>query len=255
VVAVWCVYAGGIVAIAGLIAVIKPLRSIRISSRRRGALVALAGAGLAALGLALPARARQVTTPATRLDAFVPVYQFDEVHSIHVDAPPERVFAALKAVTAADILLFRTLTWIRRFGRRGPESILNAPERLPILEVATRSGFVLLAEIPSREILVGAVVLAPPGGRFERTAAGFAALNEPGFAKAGMNFLLEPEGGGTRLTTATRVVATDAAATRAFAKYWRVIYPGSALIRRMWLRAAKQRAERLTATEERATRK
>jgi len=28
-----------------------------------------------------------------------------------------------------------------------------------------------------------------------------------------------------------------------FAAYWRVIYPGSALIRVMWLRAIKQRAE------------
>jgi len=27
--------------------------------------------------------------------------------------------------------------------------------------------------------------------------------------------------------------------------YWRVIYPGSALIRRMWLRAIKKRAEAL----------
>jgi len=30
-----------------------------------------------------------------------------------------------------------------------------------------------------------------------------------------------------------------------FQLYWRVIYPGSALIRRMWLRAIKQRAEAL----------
>ena len=29
-----------------------------------------------------------------------------------------------------------------------------------------------------------------------------------------------------------------------FALYWRVIYPGSALIRRMWLRALRLRAER-----------
>ncbi|HYW41393.1 MAG TPA: hypothetical protein VE959_00970 [Bryobacteraceae bacterium] len=28
-----------------------------------------------------------------------------------------------------------------------------------------------------------------------------------------------------------------------FAAYWRMIYPGSALIRRMWLRAIKRRAE------------
>jgi hypothetical protein len=52
------------------------------------------------------------------------------------------------------------------------------------------------------------------------------------------------EGGGwTRLTTETRVYATDASSRRRFAGYWRVIYPGSALIRRMWLRAVRERAE------------
>jgi hypothetical protein len=49
------------------------------------------------------------------------------------------------------------------------------------------------------------------------------------------------------LTTETRVFATDAPTRRKFAAYWRVIYPGSALIRMMWLRAIKQRAEKTPA--------
>jgi len=40
----------------------------------------------------------------------------------------------------------------------------------------------------------------------------------------------------------TRVFASGPAARRRFAAYWRVIYPGSALIRRMWLRAIERRA-------------
>ncbi|HXT21641.1 MAG TPA: hypothetical protein VN923_12895, partial [Thermoanaerobaculia bacterium] len=55
---------------------------------------------------------------------------------------------------------------------------------------------------------------------------------------------LDDEGGGwTRVTTETRVFATDDHARRRFAAYWRTIYPGSALIRRMWLRAIRARAE------------
>ncbi|MFI5167541.1 MAG: hypothetical protein ACHQQS_13065 [Thermoanaerobaculales bacterium] len=46
------------------------------------------------------------------------------------------------------------------------------------------------------------------------------------------------------MTTETRVAATDAGARRALATYWRVIYPGSSLIRTTWLAAIKQRAER-----------
>jgi hypothetical protein len=45
------------------------------------------------------------------------------------------------------------------------------------------------------------------------------------------------------LTTETRVYAAGAKAVRGFAAYWRMIYPGSSLIRRMWLRAIKLRAE------------
>jgi hypothetical protein len=243
-IAVWCVYAGTVLAFAGLLSVARRFRLFRISTRRRGATVLLSGLVLMFIGFTLPTSERRITASDTQLDEFIPVYQFDEVHAVHIDAPPDRVFAAVKAVTANEILLFRTLTWIRRFGRPGPESILNAPERLPILDVATRSGFLLLAELPAREILVGTIVIAPRDARVERTAASFKALNDPGFAKAGMNFLLEPESSGTRLTTATRVVATDIDATRRFARYWRVIYPGSALIRRMWLRAVKRRAER-----------
>ena len=37
---------------------------------------------------------------AMRLDEFAPSYEFNEVHSIRVIAPKERVYAAIKAVTA-----------------------------------------------------------------------------------------------------------------------------------------------------------
>ena len=45
------------------------------------------------------------------------------------------------------------------------------------------------------------------------------------------------------LTTETRVYTVGPQVVRGFATYWRMIYPGSALIRRMWLRAIKLRAE------------
>ena len=58
-----------------------------------------------------------------------------------------------------------------------------------------------------------------------------------------MNLRIEDAGpAACTLTTETRVYATDASTRRRFALYWRVIYPGSALIRRMWLRAIAHRA-------------
>jgi hypothetical protein len=41
---------------------------------------------------------------------------------------------------------------------------------------------------------------------------------------------------GARLTTETRVEAVDDAARRAFLRYWRVVGPFSAAIRRRWLK-------------------
>ena len=57
-----------------------------------------------------------------------------------------------------------------------------------------------------------------------------------------MNFRVETRpDGDCDLTTETRVLATGPAAARRFAAYWRLIYPGSALIRRMWLLAIARR--------------
>ena len=68
-----------------------------------------------------------------------------------------------------------------------------------------------------------------------------------------MNFRLRSIGSTrTRLTTETRVFTTDAMIRRRFAAYWRVIYPGSSIIRMMWLRAIKRRAELPVASNLRA---
>jgi hypothetical protein len=55
---------------------------------------------------------------------------------------------------------------------------------------------------------------------------------------------IEDAGAGhCRVTTETRVQATDKAARSTMSKYWRLIYPGSGLIRRAMLDAIRVRAE------------
>ena len=49
---------------------------------------------------------------------------------------------------------------------------------------------------------------------------------------------------GSNAWNAPRVFATDASARRQFTAYWHIIYPGSAIIRRSWLRAIQRRATR-----------
>ena len=194
-----------------------------------------------------PPRTPHAAAPfGTELDRVTPSYQFCEFHSTTVRATPERTYRAIKEVTADEIFLFRTLTWLRRLGRPGPESILDAPEHLPLLEVATRTTFLVLAD-REREIVVGTVVIRPPAALRTRpaTAQEFATLaGRDGYALATMNFAVAPRADGScDLSTETRVFATDEASRRRFAAYWRLINLGSAFIRVMWLRAIKRRAE------------
>ncbi len=170
--------------------------------------------------------------------------QFREFHMTTLRTTPERAHRAIKDVTAGEIFLFRTLTWLRRFGRPGPESILHAPERMPLLDVATRTSFLTLADSPC-EIVVGTVVIAPPHSRRPVNADEFASLAaRDGYALATMNFAVTPRAdGGCDVSTETRVYATDERSRQRFAAYWRLINLGSAFIRVMWLRAIKRRAE------------
>lgn len=239
------VYAGLFTAFVGLLSVLRPLRWLRIRTRRRGAAIFAAGVLIVLIGLVLPAPETRVVKAAMRLDESFPRWQFSERHRTRVAAPPDRVFEAIRAVRADEILFFRFLTWVRRCGRDLPENILDAGTDRPLLDVATSSGFVWLADEPPRELVVGTVVVAPPRARGRLTPEVFRERLPPGFALAGMNFLVTPDGrGGSIVTTETRVYANDDSARRRFAAYWRLIYPGSALIRRMWLHAIASRAER-----------
>ncbi len=238
------VYSAVVVACAGLVSAIWKVPLPGLTTRSHGLMVAGAGLSVALGGLLLPAFESRATGAGSRLDEFAPAWQFHEVHTIRIAAPPERVFDAIKQVRADEIVLFRALTWIRRVGRPLPPGILNAGSREPLLDVAAKGSFVWLADDRPREIVVGTVVAAPPGLRRGTLTPGvFKTALPRGFALAAMNFVVTPDGANASIvSTETRVFASSPSARRRFAAYWRVIYPGSAIIRRMWLRAIERRA-------------
>lgn len=237
------VYVGLAVALAGAVAVLRPQL---LGRRTQGIAMALLLAGLllAGAGAWWPVGAQRATG-GTLLDGLLPEYHFGEVHSIRVRATPQRAFQAVHAVTADEIRYFRVLTWIRSPRlpwRRRAENILAPDRRAPILDVALRSGFVLLGEIPESELVVGTVVCC--GTVALGSADGFLALETLDYARAAMSFRVEALPDGTSLlTTETRVAARAPSVRRRFGVYWRFIYPGSALIRRGWLEAIRRRAE------------
>ena len=238
------VYLGLIMATTGLALVVKPIRRLRVTTRWRGFGVAGAGVLLAGIGLILPAPESRVTHVQTRLDEFVPVWQFREIHTIAIAEPPARVYEATKRVRPDEIFLFRTLIAIRSGGQPPPRSIQHATEAYESLhDIAIHSTFVALVDEAPRELVNGTVVGWPPGPRVPLTSAIFRKPLPPGYALAAMNYIVTPDGsGGSLVSTETRVFANSPSARRRFAAYWRVIYPGSAIIRRMLLRAIRQRA-------------
>ncbi len=243
----YLVYLGLTLCFAGLVSLIRPLRFLYIRTRRSAFVVLSLGLLLVVSTLLLPYRDNEATNRVTKLDDWMPRWQVRERHALRIAAAPDRVFAAIHDVRADEILLFRTLTAIRRCGGTGPESILNAPEQKPLLEVATQTTFLLLANDVPTEVVVGTVIAAPravlEAGRLEPGL--FRKTLPPGVVLATMNFLVTPdEGGGSTVVTETRIYANSPAALRRFGVYWRLIHPGSDLIRRMWLRAIAQRAER-----------
>ncbi len=233
---------GLICVLLGFISICKPLSLIGIKTRRRGWGLILIGVGAMAVGMNLPVGEARVRVIRTRLDEFAPVYQFHEWHTTTVAASPERVYTAMKAVEPDEILAFRTLTWMRRFGRPGRANILNPPVHQPLLQTALRTGFLQLADDPGQEFVFG--FIASPTLVSKPTSENFKRLDGPFLAKVTMNFRIDRiDANHCRLTTETRIYGSDSDVQHLFAPYWRLIYPGSAFMRRTWLRAIRRRAE------------
>ncbi len=186
----------------------------------------------------------------TLLDHYMPVYHFNEVHAITVRAAASRVFKAIEDTTPAEAPRFRFLLGARSLpGMVAGGKIVRFRSSESIIGWATRVGFVLLAEQADRELVLGWVgqFWKLVGGSFPRITnpQEFLEFDRPDYAKATLNFCLSELSGRTavRLTTETRIYATDPIARRKFAVYWQLIRGGSALVRKELLTAIRRRAE------------
>lgn len=168
------------------------------------------------------------------IQQFLPEFDIRNHHAVLVKASPAKTYRIIEELNPRDSWSIRILFLLRGL-RSGPTMKL----------ADLQSGFVLLAEEPGREIVLGVTgrFWKPRGGLRRVDPAGFKAFAEPGYAKAAMNFLVQPAPGGSLVSTETRVVATDDASRRSFLRYWRVIGPFSSLIRKRMLALVKARAE------------
>jgi hypothetical protein len=192
------------------------------------------------------------------IDDLLPRFDAVERHSTVIRAPRARVYDALRTTDFAASPIVRLL-----LGLRALPAAVAAPRRAwrkhrahrrhSALTLASilEGGFVLLADAPGEEVVLGAAgrFWTARGARCALDAARFRKFDQPGSALAAWNFTFRDVGGGiTRVSTETRVRCTDNASRRLFRAYWLFVRPFSGLIRRLILRelrfSVEQEAER-----------
>lgn len=241
-------YASIVLALVALALAILPLQPMTRGSALLGLALSVVGAGAV---LKWPPPEAQTAPGSGLLDSALPAYHFAERHRTRICAAPQKIAAAIRQTRPGEIAWLGFLSTLRGL-RSGP-----ATGRKPVLDVALEANFVLLADTPIELVLA-------TGGPFWRyrasvvpdaplrqklngvqgDAAAFAVLDLGGLPKAVFNFSINPAPFGCQyVTTETRIHAANPAMLASFAAYWRVIQPGSALLRRSWLDAIRRRAE------------
>lgn len=179
------------------------------------------------------------------LDRFIPAPEVVEHHHIAIAAPAEVVLDAAKAMRMLDSPLVRGIFMVRELILGGEPDGRVHPEAL--FEQMQSIGWVVLAERPGREVVMGAATIpwhanpvfrSVPAGEFE-------AFSEPGYVKIAWSLRAEPDGDDRAIFhTETRVSTTDPAARKQFRRYWSFVAPGVELIRIAMLGPLKREAER-----------
>ena len=179
------------------------------------------------------------------LDAFMPAFDVVERHHIRVAAPPAITFEAAGQQDLLGLPLVRLIITAREIALGATRDDRVQPRGL--LAAVRSLGWGALAEVPGREIIMGAVTKPWEANvTFHALAPReFAAFDEPGFVKIAWALRADPAGDDASVfRTETRAVATDAVARARFRRYWAFASPGIALIRRLSLRPLKREAER-----------
>ncbi|GKT18295.1 hypothetical protein AVHY2522_18260 [Acidovorax sp. SUPP2522] len=180
------------------------------------------------------------------IDRYLPDHHFAEEHSRFIPAPPACVLDVVDRPDVVDDPIARSLIALREAPNRlaGRLGFASNLQHRPSFGFA---NFTFLGRDGDRELaycLAGRFWQSDYGLVAVADATAFSALNPSGIAKLVMNFTVEAEGAGTRLTTRTRVCCGDDATKRSFTPYWLLIRPASGLIRRRLLKRAHDAAIR-----------
>jgi hypothetical protein len=191
-------------------------------------------------------RTDKALPPDPLLDQFLPHPEVRECHEIGVAASASTTYAAAHALAPDQSPVVRAIF-------RGRELLMGGTHRSeprqvqPFLAQMLALGWGLLAEVPERKLVFGAVTQPWRADVVFRSLPPemFANFAEPGYTKIIWTIEVDPlDPVTTVFRTETRVTTTDPDARRRFRRYWAFLSPGILLIRRETLRLVKREAER-----------
>lgn len=119
------------------------------------------------------------------IDKYLPDFDVREHHEARVEAPADAIYAALRSLDLNRSWTVRTLCALRSLPSRLRPGRPAAPPPGPFFDQALALGWAVLAEVPGRELVAGAVTQPwAPVVRFQGLpAAEVAGFSTPGFTK------------------------------------------------------------------------
>jgi hypothetical protein len=179
------------------------------------------------------------------LDQFMPSYDVAIRDDVCVAAPAEITQRVASGIDIQRLAVARVLFNARSALLGGDQE--EAGRSRPLLAWMTSLGWVVLAEIPGRAVVIGTITRPWEADATSRIVppVEFAAFHEPDYVKITTAWGATPlRSGACRFTLRTRVTTTDAIARRRFRRYWSLFSPGSLLIRYVGRYLIKGQAER-----------
>ncbi|MFA6835543.1 MAG: hypothetical protein WCR04_03970 [Fibrobacteraceae bacterium] len=235
----------------GIVSLIHPLEFLFVFNRIIAGGVIAGGALISLISLLWRVRIKS-STANLKIDMLLRDSAFDEFHEVRVNASREKVKQVLQTTGVNDIPIAHLLMKIRGIADDDVDMSDRASNNDAVPGTFSTPDFDFFEVSPDELVtlmILKASVLksdrklpAPPK---IRSLDEFMAFENPGYVKVAVNFrLIRVNDNETLLTTETRVQGIVPRDNRVFAHYWRIIYPGSAIIRRVWLDTLKRKAER-----------
>lgn len=165
------------------------------------------------------------------IDKYLSAYDFNEFHSIKVNAQANNIYEKMLSCDVSRSFLIKFLFRLR-----------GMPRHLYTIQHLTHMGFVKLDEQPGKEIVYGIVTTSPTFNCCQSNVSpvSFLQIADPSIIKAVINFQLHKESNSSHvISTETRVWCGSKRMRTKFMLYWFFVKTFSQLIRKAMLKEMK----------------